>query len=112
VDTDIDIAGSATLAGSIAPAFGIATIQSLVCDIDTIADTPQILYDSVDTLDMVIDPDTEGEASVTLSLESSMTKFIDFKNDALFSDSSSWYDRYLFIDPANITITVQVSEWI
>lgn len=112
VDTDIDIAGSATLAGSIAPAFGIATIQSLVCDIDTIADTPQILYDSVDTLDMVIDPDTGGEASVTLSLESGMTKFIDFKNDALFSDSSSWYDRYLFIDPANITITVQVSEWI
>jgi len=112
VETDIDIAGSATLAGSIAPAFGIATIQSLVCDIDTVADTPQILYDSVDTLDMVIDPDTGAEASVTLSLESSATKFIDFKNDALFSDSSSWYDRYLFIDPANITITVQVTEWI
>jgi len=112
VETDIDIAGSATLAGSIAPAFGIATVQSLVCDIDTIADTPQILYDSVDTLDMVIDPDVSGEASVTLSLESGATKFIDFKNDALFTDSSSWYDRYLFIDPANITITVQVSEWI
>jgi len=112
VDTDIDIAGSATLAGSIAPAFGIATIQSLVCDINTIPDTPQILFDSVDTLDMVIDPDVSGEASVTLSLESGMTKFIDFKNDALFTDSSSWYDRYLFIDPANITITVQVSEWI
>lgn len=112
VDTDIDIAGSATLAGSIAPAFGIATIQSLVCDINTIPDTPQILFDSVDTLDMVIDPDVSGEASVTLSLESGMTKFIDFKNDALFTDSSSWFDRYLFIDPANITITVQVSEWI
>lgn len=112
VDTDVDIAGSATLAGSIAPAFGIATIQSLVCDIDTIANTPQILFDSVDTLDMVIDPDVGGEASVTLSLESGATKFIDFKKDALFSDSSSWYDRYLFIDPANITIKVQVAEWI
>lgn len=112
VDTDIDIAGGATLAGSTAPAFGIATIQSLVCDIDTVADTPQILYDSVDTLDMVIDPDTGGEASVTLSLTSGATKFINFKKDALFSDGSSWFDRYLFIDPANITIKIQVTEWI
>ena len=87
-------------------------IQSLVCDLDAIADTPQILFDSVDTLDMIIDPDVEGEAAVTLSLNSGATKFIDFKNDALFSDDSSWFDRYLFIDPANITIKIQVSEWI
>lgn len=112
VVTDVDIAGSATLAGSIAPAFGIAVIQSLVCDIDTIADTPQILFDSVDTLEMNIDPDVSGEADVTLSLESGVTKFIDFKKDALFSDGSSWFDRYLFINPENITIKVQVTEWI
>jgi hypothetical protein len=112
VDTDIDIMGSATLAGSIAPVFSIATIQALVCDLDSIADTPQILLDLVDTLDMVIDPDVGGEASVTLSLSSGMTKFIDFKKDALFSDGSSWFDRYLFIDPDNITIKIQVTEWI
>lgn len=112
VDTEIDIAGSATLAGSIAPAFGIATIQSLVCDIDTVADTPQILFDSVDTLDMVIDPDVGGEASVTLSLSSGLTKFVDFKNDPLFSDGTSWFDRYLFIDPENITIKIVVTEWL
>ncbi len=112
VDTDVDVAGSATLAGSIAPAFGIATIQSLVCDIDSIADTPQILFDSVETLEMIIDPNVGGESAVTLSLDSGMTKFIDFKNDALFSDGSSWFDRYLFIDPANITIEVRVTEWI
>lgn len=112
VDTNIDVAGSATLAGSIAPAFGIATLQSLVCDIDSIADTPQILFDSVDTLDMVIDPDVGGESSVTLSLSSGAVKFIDFKKDALFSDNSSWFDRYLFIDPENITVKVQVTEWL
>lgn len=111
-ETDIDIAGSASLAGSITPTFGIAMIQALVCDMDTVADTPQILFDSVDTLDMIIDPDVGGEASVTLSLESGMTKFIDFKNDALFSDNSSWFDRYLFFDPANITVKIQVTEWI
>ena len=112
VVTAVDVAGSASLAGSIAPSFGIAIVNSFVCDIDTVTDTPQILYDSIDTLDMVIDPDVGGEASVTLSLDSGATKFIDFKKDALFSDSTSWFDRYLFIDPANITITVQVSEWL
>lgn len=112
VETEIDVAGSASLAGSIAPAFSIATVQSLVCDIDTIADTPQILYDSVTTLEMVIDPGVEGEAAVTLSLDSGAMKFVDFKHDALFSDDTSWFDRYLFIDPANVTITVQVAEWI
>jgi hypothetical protein len=112
VETDIDIAGSATLAGSIAPAFGISMIQALIYDLNATADTPQILFDSVDTLDMIIDPDVEGEAAVTLSLNSGVTKFIDFKNDALFSDNSSWFDRYLFIDPENVTIKIVVTEWI
>ena len=83
-----------------------------MCDIDTISDTPQILYDSVDVLSMIIDPGVVGESAVTLSLDSGATKFIDFKKDALFTDSSSWFDRYLFIDPSKITITVQVSEWL
>ena len=112
VDTDIVIAGSATLARSIAPMFGISMIQALIYDLNALADTPQILFDSVETLEMVIDPDVGGEAAVTLSLDSGVTKFIDFKNDALFSDGSSWFDRYLFIDPANITIKIQVTEWI
>ncbi|HNX82679.1 MAG TPA: baseplate J/gp47 family protein, partial [Candidatus Omnitrophota bacterium] len=56
VVTAVAIAGSNSFANSIAPAFGIATINSLVCDIDTISDTPQILYDSVNTLSMIIDP--------------------------------------------------------
>ena len=112
VVTAVDVAGSASLAGSIAPAFGISMIQSLVYDLYAVGDTPQILLDSVDTLDMVIDPDVGGEAAVTLSLSSGATKFINFKKDALFSDNTSWFDRYLFIDPANITIKIQVSEWI
>jgi len=112
VKTDVDIAGSASLAGSIAPVFGIAMLQALVYDMDAISDTPQILFDSVDTLEMTIDPLEGGEAAVVLSLDSGMTKFIDFKNDALFSDGSSWYDRYLFIDPENVSIKIVVTEWI
>jgi hypothetical protein len=29
----------------------------------------------------------------------------------LFSDYTSFYDRFMFIDPANITITMAVSGW-
>ena len=112
VVTSINEAGSATFAGSIAPSFGIATINSFVCDLDTVSLTPQILFDSVDVLSMVIDPNVGGESAVTLSLDSGTTKFVDFKKDALFSDNTSWFDRYLFIDPSNISITIQVTEWI
>ena len=112
VVTSIDTAGSMSFADSIAPSFGIATINSFVCDFETVKLTPQILFDSVESLEMVIDPNVSGESAVTLSLESGATKFVDFKKDALFSDSTSWFDRYLFIDPSNITITVQVTEWI
>lgn len=112
VETEIDIAGSATLAGSIAPAFGVSMIQALIFDLNAAGDTPQILFDSVDTLEMIIDPDVGGEAAVTLSLDSGVTKFIDFKNDALFSDNTSWFDRYLFINPENVTIKIVVTEWI
>jgi len=87
-------------------------IQALIFDLNAAADTPQILFDSVDTLEIVIDPDVEGEAAVTLSLDSGLTKFINFKNDALFSDNTSWFDRYMFIDPENVTIKIVVTEWI
>lgn len=112
VETAVAVAGSATLANSLAPAFGISTVSSLVCDIASIADTPQILFDSVYDMTMVIDPEVDGEASVTLSLGSGMTKFVNFKADALFTDGTSWFDRYLFIDPTNIELTVRVVEWI
>ncbi len=84
----------------------------MIYDLNAGANTPQILFDSVDTLEMIIDPNVEGEAAVTLSLNSGATKFIDFKNDALFSDNTSWFDRYMFIDPENVTIKIVVTEWI
>jgi hypothetical protein len=113
VTTSIDIAGIQAQAGTIAPQFGVGTVEAFVSDLDTMSNTPNILFDNVDALTITIDPEVGGESPVVLSNAggSSLT-FIDFKNDALFSDSSSYYDRFMFIDPANISVTLQVVAWI
>lgn len=107
----ISVSGSPSFANSIAPAFGIATLSSLVYDIDTAPNTPQIIFDSINALSITLDPQVAYESALTMSLVSA-TKFVNFKKDALFSDNTSWYDRYMYINPANINITVQVSSWI
>jgi hypothetical protein len=111
VITEIDIAGNTGVQGTTAPKFGIALIRDLISDLSTMSATPQIIYDSVDSLEMIIDPEVEYESPVTLEIGGA-TEFIDFVNDALFSDNTSWYDRYVYLDPANIDLTIKVVEWI
>jgi hypothetical protein len=111
VITEIDISGNSNVK-TISPQFGIALIRDLISDLNTMSNTPQVVYDSVESLTMEIDPEVEYESPVTLGLGEYDETFIDFVNDALFSDGSSWYDRYVFLDPANIDLTVKVVEWI
>jgi len=111
VTTTIVIAGISSQAGTIAPAFGIGSISALVGDIDTMNETPNIVFDSVDDLTIVIDPEVYGEADITLELGGATT-FIDFASNDLFSDSTSFFDRFAFIDPEKLSITVQVVGWI
>ena len=108
--TALDITGADAQSGTIAPQFGIGTIEALVNDLSTMGNTPQILFDEVHSMTITIDPDVIGESPIVLSIGGGTT-FIDFKNDQLFSDDTSYYDRFMFIDPANITITMSVSGW-
>jgi hypothetical protein len=111
VVTAVDILGSSGVHGALAPSFGIATIQGLVNDLTSMGNTPQITYESVSTLTITIDPQVEDEAPVVLDPDGAV-QFIDFENDVLFSDSTSWYDRYAFIDPSQVTVKMKVTEWI
>ena len=111
VVTSVDILGSSGLNGALAPSFGIATIQGLVNDLTSMGNTPQITYESVPTLTITIDPQVEEEEPIVLEIDGD-TEFIDFENDVLFSDSTSWYDRYAFIDPSQVTVKMKVTEWI
>ena len=110
VVTSVDITGTESQSGTIAPQFGIGTIIALVNDLSTMANTPLILFDEVDSMTITIDPLVMGESPIVLEIGGATT-FIDFKNDQLFSDYTSFYDRFMFIDPANITITMAVSGW-
>lgn len=108
--TPIAISGAGAQSGSIAPSFGVGTIQALVNDIDTMLSTPLVLFDSVPALTITIDPLVTGQTPIVLSIGGS-TQFISFENDALFSDGSSFFDRYAFIDPSKISVTMQVVAW-
>jgi hypothetical protein len=112
VVTPISIAGISEKSGTIAPEFGIGMIESLVNDIDTMGDTPLIIFDEVDSLTITIDPQVSGQSPIVLSASGGSSKtFIDFKNDSLFSDDTSFYDRFAFIDPTKISVTMKVSAW-
>jgi hypothetical protein len=110
VISSIDVAGINAQGSSIAPAFGVGTIQALVSDLNTMNNTPLIVFDSVESMTLTVDPEVMGESPIVMEIGGGVT-FIDFKNDALFSDGTSFFDRFTFIDPANIAITIQVSEW-
>ena len=107
VVTSVAISGAAAQSGTIGPQFGVGTIQALVNDLDTMANTPNILFDSVPSMTIsIVDPNQ----TVTLSIGGAKT-FINFKSDALFSDYTSFYDRYTYINPANINVTMKVIAW-
>jgi hypothetical protein len=110
VTTSIAISGTSAQSGTIAPQFGIGTIEAMVSDLDTMANTPLIIFDNVSTLNITVDPQVLGESPIVLSI-GGYTTFIDFKNDALFSDNTSFFDRFMFIDPAKISVTLEVSAW-
>lgn len=103
--TAVTIAADAGSTDPIAPAFGIAAIRDLVSDASTRPLTPQLMYDSTPTLSLIMDPGVSGEATKTMNLSGGI-QFIDFKADALFSDNTSWYDRFMALDPTKIHVTV------
>lgn len=107
VETEIELSADIGQTDPIAPIFGIAQVRDLVSDLNTKKNTPQLFYDSAPVCTLILDPNVEGEDPVLMSLEEYDRQFIDFQKDVLFTDDTSWFDRYTFINPENITVTVQ-----
>ena len=95
----------------IGPVISIEQIRAFISDEANAQDTPNLNYISCESLSAELDPMESGESSWTLDIDApagGTISVIDFVQDDLFSDNTSWYDRYIFIDPA--IVTVQVNE--
>lgn len=107
VVTPVTFAANPGTTDPIAPVFSAAQVRDLAADFATLKQTPQLFYDSMPVFALELDPNVEYEAPVNMGFGEYERGFIDFLRDALFSDNTSWYDRYTFIDPAKVSITVQ-----
>ena len=105
-DTVVAIAASGGVVDPIAPQFGIAEINALATDSTTRTLTPQLMYDSTGSLTMVLNPGVTGEASITMTLGSPTNEFVNFETGSLFTDGTSWFDRFMSLNPASISVTV------
>jgi len=106
-ETELTFAGDVGQTDPIAPVFGIAQIRDLVSDLATKKNTPQLFYDSCASLEIVLDAGVEYETPITMSLDPYDRQFINFMSDVLFSDDTSWFDRFAFVDPAKVFVTVR-----
>lgn len=91
----------------IGPDFSIEQIRALLSDKDQIKTLNGLEYLALPTLSLVFDPGG-GEPTYDLNITPGAytVQEINFLTNALFTDGSSWYDRYIFIDPSLISITV------
>lgn len=91
----------------IAPVIAVEQIRAFASDIDQAV--PNLNYLECNQLQAIFDPLVAGEPSATLDIDApagGTVSVINFVEDELFNDNTSWYDRYIFLDPSLITITV------
>ena len=90
----------------IAPSFSLETIRSLILDFNTI--NKLIKYEAVESLIVKLDPKIANESIITLDASNTtLPDSVDFAKTAKFSDGTSWFDRYIYINPNNINVTIK-----
>lgn len=94
---------------NLAPFLSIEAIRSIVYDQSDSVGLKGLQYRECLNLTAEFDTETIGETPVTLSIHApyeGTVSSVDFARDALFSDATSWFDRWIVLDPALITVTV------
>lgn len=105
----IDAIGVVKSQNNLAPFVSIEAIRSIVYDQSDSTSIKGLQYRECINLTVEFDPQIVGENTVTLSIHapyegSQLT--VDFAKDALFSDLTSWFDRFIVLDPALISVTI------
>lgn len=91
----------------IGPDFSVEQIRALLSDANQMQTLKGLEYLALTTLSLVFNPGS-GEPTYDLNITPGMytVQEINFLSNALFNDGSSWYDRYIFLNPSLITVTV------
>lgn len=105
ISTQVNILASNGLIEHIGPAFSIEQLRALASDANQIPQLPNMEYLGMESFTFEMTTGIMGEPDYTLSIAGPLYD-ADFKVNMLFNDGSSWYDRYVYIDPALISITV------
>ena len=106
INSSISIAASVGVDNRIAPVINIEQFRALILDAEDITSIRKIFYSSAPALVVEFDPEEAGEPVITLDITGPRYS-ADFAKDALFVDDSSWFDRFVIIDPANVTINIE-----
>lgn len=91
----------------IAPSFSLEQVRALISEASNFESVNRLKYELCDALAIELDPLIAYEPIITLDIND-MTEpdSVDFARTALFSDDTSWFDRYIFIDPSLISIVL------
>ncbi len=107
IETDEPTIAATGEIGIIAPVFSIEQIRALISDAVALNQTQLLIYLACNELVIELDPLVDYEEVITMDINDPYTpQVIDFKSNALFSDDTAWFDRYVFMDPDLITITI------
>lgn len=94
---------------NIAPFVSIEAIRSIIYDQTDSNSIKGLQYRECSNLTCEFDSLIVGQDKVTLSIHSPFegsVNNVDFAKDSLFSDLTSWYDRYIVLDPSLISVKV------
>lgn len=91
----------------IAPSFSLEQVRALISEASSFDSVERLKYEAVTALNITLDPLEPYESPIVLDIgDTYVPDSVNFATNALFSDNTSWFDRYLFIDPNLITITM------
>lgn len=89
----------------IAPAINIEQFRALVLDSEDVTPTRRIFYKSTEDLEVILDPLEGAESNIVLDIDGPRYS-VNLAVDALFNDGSSWFDRFITIDPVLVTVNI------
>lgn len=109
---EIELKPSVGKLAKIAPSFSLEQIRALILDASGIGPAGRIKYEAVQKLQVKLDSELAGESVKTLDSSDAHTPdSVDFSRTVKFSDNTSWYDRYMFLDPAKLSVTIREVDY-